>query len=168
MGSSLTFLNESSGASGILVALEACQELTGGMHPIEGKAGPSDGVWCWHSQSIHNGWLPVGAMSFHMQLQFQNRFYGLSPLTNLSSLYTNCNSLFIQLGIVAFLAFIGLPKSKSSKKSKKTTKKAPSTPKRTPSRKEAASTRMAAKKAGSVETPAGRRSARIARKQVKK
>lgn len=75
---------------------------------------------------------------------------------------------FIKVAIVAFLAFIGLPKSKSSKKSKKTTKKAPSTPKRTPSRKEAASTRMAAKKAGSVETPAGRRSARIARKQVKK
>mmetsp|Transcript_7057 Transcript_7057/g.16906 ORF Transcript_7057/g.16906 Transcript_7057/m.16906 type:complete len:91 (+) Transcript_7057:79-351(+) len=71
----------------------------------------------------------------------------------------------VALGIVGFLAFIGLPKSKSSKSNK--TKKAPSTPKRTPSRKEAASTRMAAKKAGSVETPAGRRSARIARKQVK-
>ena len=100
-----------------------------------------------------------------MQLQFKTKFmdFHLSPICLL--FYTNCTSLFQQLGIVGFLAFIGLPKSKSSKSKK--TKKAPSTPKRTPSRKEAASTRMAAKKAGSVETPAGRRSARIARKQVK-
>ena len=77
---------------------------------------------------------------------------------------------FQQLGVVGFLTVIGLSSSKSGKKSttKKTTKKAPATPKRTPSKKEAAATRMAAKKGatGSVETPAGRRSARIARKKV--
>ena len=76
---------------------------------------------------------------------------------------------FPQLGVVGFLTVIGLSSSKSAKKgTKKSTKKAPATPKRTPSKKEAAATRMAAKKGatGSVETPAGRRSARIARKKV--
>ena len=63
-----------------MVALEACQELTYWRHAS--KAGPSDGIWCWHSQSIRNGLLPVGAMSFHMQLQFKTNFmdFHLSPI----------------------------------------------------------------------------------------
>ena len=105
-------------------------------------------------------------MQFHPNLSTSTSYQALyfSPFLHLLV-------HFLQLGVVGFLAVIGLSSSKSAKKStkkKKTTKKAPATPKRTPSKKEAAATRMASKKAGSVETPAGRRSARIARKKVEK
>lgn len=113
--------------------------------------------------------MKADTINFHMQFH-----PNLSNFTSHQRLYfspfLHFLLTFLQLGVVGFLTVIGLSSSKSAKKSttKKTTKKAPATPKRTPSKKEAAATRMAAKKGatGSVETPAGRRSARIARKKV--
>ena len=54
------------------------------MHPIEGQAGPSDGAYIVgiRSRFTMACLLPVGAMSFHMQLQFKTNFmdFHLSPI----------------------------------------------------------------------------------------
>ena len=76
---------------------------------------------------------------------------------------------YIQIGgIVCFIVLaVGLtmmkPKSTTAKKAKATPKKTP-----VPSVLSPASTKRAAKGAGSVATPAGRRSARLARKSMEK